>query len=252
MKEPKIGLKKEVLPCIAVCAGDINPRVLTCGDPARAEKISKRLEHVKCLAKNREYHTYSGSYKGVPVTVTSHGVGEGGAVIGFESLCRAGARVIIRVGTCGGMQREIAPGSLVIAKAACREDGVTEKMLPLSYPAVSDMEVVRALEESARKLHLAPRTGIILTQALFYPGLLESRVKLYQKAGVLAMENEAAGLLVVAGLHGIKAGAILAADAPAFELVGVEGYQPDEEMVALAVEQEIETALDALTEISVD
>lgn len=51
--------KRDVLPCIAVCEGDINPRVLTCGDPARAKKISEKLEKVKCLAKNREYHTYS-------------------------------------------------------------------------------------------------------------------------------------------------------------------------------------------------
>ena len=91
-----------------------------------------------------------------------------------------------------------------------------------------------------------------MTQALFYPGLLESRVKLYQKAGVIAMENEVAGLLVVASLHGIKAGAILAADAPAFELVGVEGYQPDEEMVALAVEHEILIALEALIRIDAE
>ena len=46
-----------VLPCIAVSEGDINPRVITCGDPARAEKISKKLEQVTCLAKNRDYHT---------------------------------------------------------------------------------------------------------------------------------------------------------------------------------------------------
>ena len=228
--------KRDVLPCIAVCEGDINPRVLTCGDPARAKKISEKLENVKCLAKNREYHTYSGTYKGVPVTVTSHGVGEGGAVIGFESLCRAGAKVIIRVGTCGGMQKEVTAGSLVIVKAACREDG----------------GVVRALEESSGNLQLQAHSGIVLTQALFYPGLLESRVKLYQKAGVIAMENEVAGLLVVASLHGIKAGAILAADAPAFELVGVEGYQPDEEMVALAVEHEILIALEALIRIDAE
>lgn len=244
--------KRDVLPCIALCEGDINPRVITCGDPARAKKISEKLEDVRCLAQNREYHSYSGTYKGVPITVTSHGVGEGGAVIGFESLCRAGAKVIIRVGTCGGMQEEVTPGSIVIAKAACREDGVTEKMLPLSYPAVSDLDVVKALEESAGKLNIQTHSGIILTQALFYPGLLESKVRLYQKAGVIAMENEVAGLLVVASLHGIKAGAILAADAPAFELVGVEGYQPDEKMVALAVNHEIEIALDALIQISVD
>ncbi len=241
-----------VLPCIAVCKGDIHPRVITCGDPARAYKIACKMEQVTCLAKNREYHSYSGIWKGVPVTVTSHGVGEGGAVIGFESLCRAGAKVIIRVGTCGGMQKHITEGSLVIVRAACREDGVTEKMLPLSYPAVSHPDVLAALEKSAREHGAQADSGIILTQALFYPGLLESKVRLYMKAGVLAMENEVAGLLVVASLHGIKAGAILAADAPAFELVGVEGYQPDEKMVAEAVEREIEIALDAVVSVGID
>ena len=244
--------KREVLPCIAVCKGDINPRVITCGDPARAAKIAERLEDVKCLAKNREYHSYSGTWKGVPITVTSHGVGEGGAVIAFESLCRAGAKVIIRVGTCGGMQKDITEGSLVIVKAACREDGVTEKMLPLSYPAVADMDVVRALEESSKGRDVKVNSGFCLTQALFYPGLLESKVRLYMKAGVLAMENEVAGLLVVASLNGVKSGAIIAVDAPAFELVGVEGYQPDPAMLKAAVDKEIEIALDAIIKVDID
>lgn len=143
----------------------------------------------------------------------------GGAAIAFESLWRAGARVIIRVGTCGGMQPEVTAGSIVVATAACREEGVTEKMVPLSYPAVADGEVVTALVNAARQRALPVHKGIILTQALFFPELLESTVKLYARAGVVAMENEAASLLVVSSLHGVKAGVILAVDAPAFELV---------------------------------
>lgn len=244
--------KEVVLPCIAVKPGDINPRVITCGDPARAEKISKMLTDVKCLAKNREYWTYNGLYKGVAVTVSSHGVGAGGASIGFESLYRAGAKVIVRVGTCGGMQDGIDAGSIIIGTAACREEGVTEKMIPLSYPAVADGEVVAALTRSAKELDIEFHKGIILTQALFYPSLLESKVKLYAKAGIKAMENEAASLLVVASLHGIKAGVILAADAKAFELVGVENYKPEEGLVHKAVEDEIEIALEAIIKVSLD
>lgn len=241
-----------LLPCIAVKPGEINPRVITCGDPARAEKISKLLDDVRCMAKNREYWTYNGSYKEVPVTVTSHGVGAGGAAIGFESLYRAGARVIIRVGTCGGMQEDIDAGSIVIGTAACREEGVTEKMIPLSYPAVADGEVVAALVSSSREMGVKFHKGIILTQALFYPGLLESTVKLYSKAGIKAMENEAASLLVVASLHGIKAGVILAADAKAFELIGVEGYKPDVSAVHKAIEDEIQIALEAIIKVELD
>lgn len=243
--------KDKVLPCIAVGCGEIHPRVITCGDPARAEKIADLLTDSECLAKNREFWSYNGLYKGVPLTVTSHGVGCGGAAIAFESLWRAGAKVIIRVGTCGGMQDGIDAGSLVIATAACREEGVTEKMIPLSYPAIADGEVVYELIKSAKEKGIKTNNGIVLTQALFYPSILESRVKLYAQAGVVAMENEVASLLVVSSLHGMKAGAILAADAKAFELVGVEGYEPDQGSVHQAIEDEIRIALDAIVNISI-
>lgn len=242
---------KMVYPCIHVGDGEISPRVLTCGDPARAEKIAGKLENAKCLAKNREFWTYLGTHKGIPVTVTSHGVGAGGAAIAFESLWRAGAKAIIRVGTCGGMQKEITAGSIVVATAACREDGVTDKMVPPSYPAIAHDEVIDALMSAANTLGTEVHKGIILTQALFYPGLLESKVKLYAKAGVLAMENEVASLLVVSSLHGVKAGAIITADAPAFELVDVEGYQPDEEELMRMVERQIDIALDAIIQVEV-
>ncbi len=238
--------QKVKLPCIHVSEGDIVPRVLTCGDPARAKKIGEMLDGTVCLAQNREYWTYSGTHKGVPVTVTSHGVGCGGAAIAFESLWRAGAKVIIRVGTCGGMQPDIQAGSIVIATAACREDGVTDKMIPPSYPAVADGQVVLALQQAAKNRNTPVHSGIVLTQALFYASFLESTVKLYSKAGVKAMENEVSSLLVVSSLNGVKAGAILTADAPAFELVGPEGYQPDMEQVHKAIEEQIAIALDAL------
>ena len=242
--------EKMLYPCIHVGDGEIAPRVLVCGDPARAEWIGSLLENSRCLAKNREYWTFSGTHKGVPVTVTSHGVGEGGAVIAFESLWRAGAKAIIRVGTCGGMQPQVDTASLVVVTAACREDGVTDKMIPPSYPAVADGETVAALLSAAAEHDTPVHKGIVLTGALFYPGLLESMVKLYAKAGVVAFENEVAGLLVVSSLHGVKAGAILTVDAPAFELVGVEGYQPDEEALKQAQAKQIEIALDAIIKIA--
>ena len=157
--------EKNLLPCIHVAEGDIPPRVLVCGDPQRAQRISQRLENPRCLAQNREFWTYVGEYKGVEVAVVSHGVGCGGAAIAFESLWRAGAKVIIRTGTCGGMQPDVTAGSIVVATAACREEGVTEKMIPLSYPAVADGEVVSALLDSARQLSIPVHKGIVLTRA---------------------------------------------------------------------------------------
>ena len=243
--------KTKVYPCIRVGDDAISPRVITCGDPARAEWISTKLEQSVCLAKNREFWTYLGTHRGEAVSIVSHGVGAGGAVTAFESLCRAGAKAIIRVGTCGGMQPEVKTHDIVVVTAACREDGVTDKMVYPSYPAVSDTEVVHALMAAASALDTPVHKGMILSQALFYPGLLDSKVQFYAKAGVLASENEVSGLLVTASLHGVKAGAIITADAPAFELVGVEGYQLDEAALKQAIEKQIDIALDAIVQVEV-
>lgn len=66
------------------------------------------------VANNREYYTISGTYKGVPVTVSSHGVGGGGASMQFHELIDAGAKVIIRAGTCGSFQPHLREGSLIV------------------------------------------------------------------------------------------------------------------------------------------
>ena len=243
--------EKTIYPCIRLGEGDLNPRVITCGDLVRAEAISRLLSNAVCVNKCREFHSYSGYWKDVPVSIVSHGVGCGGASIAFESLMKIGTKAIIRAGTCGGMQEGIDAGKIVIATAACRDDGVTDRMLPPGYPAVCDAEIVCALEDVAREKQEDYEKGIILTTALFYPSLMGSSVKLYAKAGVKALENEAAGLLVLASIYGVKAGVILAADSIAFELIDPADYHPSQESVKNAIGKQIEIALDALIRIKV-
>lgn len=241
--------QKTKYPCIQLSEGELEDRVLTCGDPARAEKIAAMLENSRCLVKNREYHTYYGEWKGVPVSVVSHGVGAGGAAIGFESMMKIGIKAIIRVGTCGSMQKGMEPGAIIISTAACRDDGVTDKMVPPGYPAVCSHEIINALDAAAEARGIPYFQGITMTNALLYGSLLGSNVKVYSKANVQAMENEIAPLLVLASLYNVKAGAIITADAPAFELIDASEYHPDEDEVKRGVENSILIALDALASL---
>jgi hypothetical protein len=68
-----------VLPSLRVEVGSLPEGVLLPGDPARAARIAERLERPEELAKNREFHSYRGLWKGVPVGVISTGVGAPGA-----------------------------------------------------------------------------------------------------------------------------------------------------------------------------
>jgi uridine phosphorylase len=36
--------------------GDVGPRVLLCGDPARVDRIGALLDEARVVSRNREYH----------------------------------------------------------------------------------------------------------------------------------------------------------------------------------------------------
>ncbi len=141
------------------------------------------------------------------------------------------------------------PGSIIISTGCCRDDGVSDKMMPPGYPALCHHEIIRALDEAADARGIPYFQGITMTNALLYGSLLGSNVKLYAKANVQAMENEVAPLLVLASLYDIKAGAILTADAPAFELIDPADYHPEAGDVTAGVRNQTLIALDAITSL---
>ena len=76
---------------IHVEKGEVGRYVLLPGDPGRCEKIAAYFENPKLIAHNREYVTYTGTLDGVPVSVTSTGIGGPSASIALEELVRCGA-----------------------------------------------------------------------------------------------------------------------------------------------------------------
>ena len=244
-------MTKKLIPIIEVPYGKVSERCIVCGDPKRAERISKSLDNVEVVSQTREYWTYNGTYKGVPITVSSHGVGAGGASVLFEGLILGGAKVLIRVGTCGTLQREMPQGSLILATAACREDGVTDKLIPSSYPAVASYDVVYTMKETAEELGIDLNIGIITTWGPFYAGYMPSPNVLYSKVGVLAMENEASSLFVISSLRGVKSGCIVASDGLCFELVGAEEFDHHPEAMDNAMENQIELTLESIIKVEV-
>lgn len=242
---------EKIIPIIDIPYNTIAPRVLVCGDPNRAEKIASRLEDVQVVGKAREFWTFNGRYKGVPVTVSSHGVGAAGAHVSFEGLILGGAKVMIRVGTCGTLQPGMPQGALIIATAACREDGVTDQLIPPSYPAVASYDVVQVMLEEAEKVDAWHRAGIISTGGIFYKGIIPTNNRVMADAGCLAFENEAAMLFVTCSLKGVKAGCICAADGPCFEFVGSEEFDHYPEAMDKAVENEITIALESIIRVKV-
>lgn len=237
------------LPNLQVNSEELPPYAIVCGDPRRAEVISRKLDNMKELAFAREYRTFVGEFGGVKLAVVSHGVGSPGAAVCFEELIRGGVTTLIRVGTAGSYSADHPAGSLVVSTAAVRAEGLTRQLVPDGFPAVADGDIVKALYESALESEGIVKKGITITLDVFYSGVVEVPHKQYKQAGVLAVEMEIAALYVIASLRGARAGAIVAIDGYADSDLAGE-YDPHTDVVANAVEREINTALHAIVKLA--
>ena len=114
------------------------------GDPARVDTIAKLFDDGKPWAYNREYKSFLGTYRGKRILAMSTGIGAPSAGIGVEELHNVGVKKVIRVGSAGAMQTDIALGQLVIAEGIVRDDGLSKKYVPEIYPAVPSYRLLAA------------------------------------------------------------------------------------------------------------
>jgi uridine phosphorylase len=198
--------------------GDIAPAVLLPGDPARADRIGQMLDGSRLVARHREYTTYTGTWNGAPVSVTSTGIGCPSTAIAVEELVRCGAKALIRVGTSGSMQPAVGPGDLVIATAAIRDEGTSPAYMPIEFPAVGDIEIAAALAAAGRSRGRTCHLGVIHSKDSFYGQKepetmpvahhLQSRWSAWQAGGALCSEMETSALYVISSVRGVRAGSI--------------------------------------------
>lgn len=201
----------EVQKHIRASRGDVAEWVLLPGDPGRARRIAERFDKKRLVAENREYVLYTGTYRGVEVSVCSTGIGGPSAAIALEELIRVGGRNFIRVGSCGGRQEDIPIGSLIVVTGAFRGEGTSLAYLPLGFPAVADLEITNGLIRAAHAMGYEVVVGLGYTRDAYYVQDQELNLIL-KEAGVVAADNECSTLFVVGSRRRVKVGAILATD----------------------------------------
>jgi uridine phosphorylase len=209
---------------IACRKGDLAEYLLVPGDPERVPKIAKLWDTAKEVSCHREFRSFTGEYKGVPISALSSGIGPACMAIAVNEASHVGAHTFIRVGSTGAIQKDIDCGDLIISTAAVRLDCTSNCYIMPEYPAVSSYEVLLGLIEAAESLGITNyHVGITATTADFYAGqnrptqkafassVKEDLLPTLQKAKVLNFEMETATLFTLANLYGLRAGSICAA-----------------------------------------
>lgn len=193
----------------------IAKHVIFSGDPWRVNVVKKYLDDVQEVAFMREYNTCTGTYKGLPITVTSTGIGAPGAAIAMEEMYESGMEVALRMGTVMALQDDML-GHFIVPMGSMRRESTSKTYVEESYPAVADLELVNTLNEIIAENGKRSLNGISCTMDGFYTQMHDSRFSkesgrdmnpVFQELralGVSGIDMESSCMLTVGRLMGVK------------------------------------------------
>ena len=197
-------------PHINATPDDFGQTVLMPGDPLRSKYIAEHfLENARLVNNVRGVQGYTGTYKGVRVSVMASGMGIPSiAIYSNELYTHYGVENIIRVGSTGAMRADLELGSVVAGQGACTNSSFADQYeLGVHYAPIADFDLLMAAVESARELGVKMPVGNLYSSDTFYDAA--GRNMRFSKMGVMAVEMEAAALYCTAAYLGKRALSLL-------------------------------------------
>lgn len=191
--------------------GEIAETVLLPGDPYRAKWAAETfLENVQLVNDVRGMLGFTGLWNGHRVTIQGSGMGMPSLSIYVNELIRDyGAKTLIRIGSCGGMQDHVAVRDVILAMTASTVNTPSSGIFrELNFAPCADWSLLRAAAMAAESKGTTTHVGSIYSSDVFYderPDLNEQMVR----HGILGVEMEAAELYTLAARYNRRALAVL-------------------------------------------
>lgn len=181
------------------------------GDPYRAKWAAEAfLTDVKLVNEVRGMLGYTGMWNGHRVTIQGSGMGMPSLSIYVNELIRDyGAKQLIRIGSCGGMQDHVKVRDIILAMTSTSISTPSKGILrEINFAPCADWQLLERAAKAAREKGADTHIGGIYSSDVFYderPDLNEQMVR----HGILGVEMEAAELYTLAARHGCRALAVL-------------------------------------------
>ena len=189
---------------------DIAELVLIPGDPLRAKYIADHfLSDAKLVTNIRNMSGYTGTYKGVKVTVMAHGMGMPSASIYvFELIHFFHVKKIIRIGTCGAVSEKCKVGDVILTKNIYSESNFAYTYNNYVGSVVDASESLnKMILKTARELNIDVHYGMTTTMDVYGPYIDYERVlnRIPKEYEILGEEMEAYGVCHVANTMNTEA-----------------------------------------------
>jgi len=187
--------------------GDIAEKILLPGDPLRAKWIAEHfLEDAKCYTTTRNMLGYTGFYKNQKVSVQGTGMGMPSASIYINELIQEyGTKELVRVGSAGGLQKDLELRDVVIAMSASYNSGMYKHIFNDDcFSPTADYDLFEKAVDVAKTKNVRFRAGNVLSSDTFYYDD-KSYYNLWSNYKTLCVEMECAALYTLVAKHHVKA-----------------------------------------------
>jgi len=195
---------------IKATSADFAKTVLMPGDPLRSKFVAENfLTDARLINNVRGIQGYTGTYKGVPVSVMASGMGMPSiGIYSYELYNFFGVENIIRIGSAGGLADKVQLRDVIIGMGACTNSNYQDQYsLGGNFAPIADYSLLRRAVSEAEALGVRYHVGNILSSDVFYnanPSFNDG----WYRMGVLGVEMEAAALYMNAAAAGKRALAI--------------------------------------------
>ncbi|MBE0700549.1 MAG: nucleoside phosphorylase [Acholeplasmataceae bacterium] len=193
----------------------IAEHVIFSGDPWRVEILKTFLDAPQQVAFSREFNTWTGIYKDLPVTITSTGIGAPSAAIAMEEMYECGMKVALRMGTVMSLHDDRL-GHFFVPERSLRLEGTTHSYADKSVQAEADHDFIATICDVIKASGHVCHHGLNATLDGFYSQMRTSRlgkelgIDIFKKLddlrrqGVDGIDMESACMFVVGKLMGVK------------------------------------------------
>lgn len=183
--------------------GEIAKNVLLPGDPNRAKFVAEKFfDTYKLVTDVRGILGYTGKYKGVDVSVMASGMGGPSAgIYSYELFTHYDVDNIIRIGTSGGLQKELEVGELVLAMSASTDSAWAHQYnLNGTFSPCPDVNLFTTALNKAKELSLKHSAGMVFSSDYFssYNALGGEEWKRWARVGALVQDMETYALYTTA------------------------------------------------------
>ncbi len=189
---------------------EIAETVLLPGDPLRAKYIAETfLEDVICYNEVRGMYGFTGTYKGEKISVQGTGMGVPSISIYINELINSyGVQNLIRVGTCGAIQKDVRVRDVILAMSASTDSQMNRLTFGgVDYAPTANFELLKRAYDTGVEKGLNLKVGNVFTADMFYNDNAEHEK--WAKYGILAIEMETAALYTIAAKFNCRALSVL-------------------------------------------